>query len=190
MSAAEKACSGARQRTHTRWRSTSSGTSPGTKPSAPSTSATRCRADWAAPRSRAITVWPPPLGTDETSSVSRPAGSPPPSTSSIERTAAGRPPQGLRALSGKRAARSDRSAETVCGGPGTCAHLLKTCHAGLPDQPNKDALRFQLPLGDDVAVALVLGAQHGAAAHVHEPLERRRGLVHERRDDLADARLA
>src|SRR5208283_2717406 len=140
--------------------------------------------------SLATTVWPPPLGTAETSSVSRPAGSPPPSASSIGRTAAATPPHGLRGLSGKRTARSDRSAETVWGGGGTCAHALARDGGAPADQPHQDALRLQPPLGHDVAVAPVRRAQHGAPAQVHEPLQRRGGLIHEGRDDVALARLA
>ena len=123
MSVTAKAWAGSRQRTHTRWRRTSSGTAPGAKAVGP--------VDKGDPLPRglgkceynlATTVWPPPLGTAETSSVSRPAGRPPPSASSIEGTAAETPPHGLRFLSGKRAERSDRSAETVGEEAGTCSH--------------------------------------------------------------------
>jgi hypothetical protein len=98
---------------------------PGAKPSEPSTSAIRCRAAWVAASSPASTVWPPPLGAGRDELRQAPRGQPAPEGIINRADRRGTLPHGLRAFSGKRAARSDRSAETVWEGPDTCAHHLQ-----------------------------------------------------------------
>ena len=69
-----------------------------------------------------------------------PAGRPPPSAPSSDGTAAATPPDGLRVLSGKRAERSDRRAETVWDWESTRPHSFQyAAGAPLRDQAHHDA---------------------------------------------------